>query len=158
MSYPVIFRKRLIPDECIELRDDVILEYTPGLIITSWNALKPKKDLHHGFSCYYPDRGYKVSRFCDKNDNLLYWYCDIVDYSYSDDKNSLTVTDLLVDVIIYPDGYVKVVDLDELAEASRLNLLSKADMEKTLVCLNSLLGESYHDRFSELTKPITRYI
>mgnify|MGYP003457314074 CR=1 FL=1 len=87
MSYPVIFRKRLIPDECIELRDDVILEYTPGLIITSWNALKPKKDLHHGFSCYYPDRGYKVSRFCDKNDNLLYWYCDIVDYSYSDDKN-----------------------------------------------------------------------
>ena len=68
------------------------------------------------------------------------------------------MTDLLVDVIIYPDGYVKVVDLDELAEASRLNLLSKADMEKTLVCLNSLLGEIYHDRFSELTKPITRYI
>ena len=35
---------------------------------------------------------------------------------------------------------------------------AKADMEKTLVCLNSLLGEIYHDRFSELTKPITRYI
>ena len=158
MSYPVIFRKRLIPDECIELRDDVILEYTPGLIITSWNALKPKKDLHHGFSCYYPDDGYKVSRFCDKDDNLLYWYCDIVDYSYSDDRSKLIVTDLLVDVIIYPNGLIKVVDLDELSEASRSDLLSRSDVEKTLDRLDSLLNKIYQGHFNELIHPLSKYI
>lgn len=158
MSYPIIFRKRLIPDECIELRDDVILEFTPSLIITSWNALKPKKDLHHGFSCYYPDDGYKISRFCDKNDDLLYWYCDIVDYSYSDDMSKLTVTDLLVDVIIYPDGLIKVVDLDELSEASRSDLLSRSDVEKTLDRLNSLLNKIYQGHFNELIHPLSKYI
>jgi predicted RNA-binding protein associated with RNAse of E/G family len=156
MSNPVIYRKRLIPAECIELHDDVIMKATPEYIVTSWNALKPKRDLDHGFSCYYLNRGYKISRFCDRDNSLLYWYCDIVSYSFSDDKDRLTVTDLLVDVIIYPDGFVKVVDLDELVTASRSGLLTGSQLETALICLHKLLTEIYAGNLSLLTDPISK--
>ena len=114
MTNPVLYRRRLIPDECIPLKDDLILECNEERIVTSWNAIRPKKDLHHGFSCYFLKEGFKVSKFYYEDGRLLYWYCDIVSYDYSSTDNRLMVTDLLADVIIYPDGFVKVVDLDEL--------------------------------------------
>ena len=112
-----IYRKRIIPDECILLKDDIILERTPDRIITKWNTLNPRRDFHHGYSCYYLNLGYKVSKFYREDDTLLYWYCDIVDYRYQEAENALIVTDLLADVVIYPDGYIKVLDVNELAIA-----------------------------------------
>ena len=48
---PNLYRKRIIPDECIPLVDDTILYFDDRVIVTAWNALHPKKDLHHGYSC-----------------------------------------------------------------------------------------------------------
>lgn len=155
MSNPVIYRKRLIPDECIELHDDVTLECTPRYIVTSWKALRQKRDLDHGYSCYYLDRGYKISKFCRSDNSLLYWYCDIVDYSYSGKSNHLTATDLLVDVIVYPDGFVKVVDIDELVTASQTDLITHEQLENALLRLHSLLKEIYAGNLNNLIKPIT---
>ena len=53
MTYPALYRRRLIPDECILLKDDIVLEWNEDRIVTSWKALHPKKDLHHGSSCYF---------------------------------------------------------------------------------------------------------
>ena len=36
-----IYRKRIIPDECILLKDDIILERTDDAIITKWNTSNP---------------------------------------------------------------------------------------------------------------------
>ena len=55
----------------------------------------------------------------------MYWYFDIVEYDYDKENNSLTSLDLLADVIVYPDGFVKVLDLDELAEALGKGTLSE---------------------------------
>lgn len=78
MANPIIYRKRLIPEECILLKDDTVLHRSPEIIVTKWNSLKPRKDLHHGCSCYYLQEGIKVSRFYKEDDTLLFWYCDIV--------------------------------------------------------------------------------
>ena len=117
MTNPILYRRRIIPEECILLKDDIIQSCDEERIVTTWNALHPKKDLHHGSSCYFLKEGFKVSKFCREDDSLLYWYCDIVDFNYDPVKNTMIVTDLLADVIIYPDGFVKVVDLDELVTA-----------------------------------------
>lgn len=114
---PNIYRKRMIPEECILLKDDILLEVTDDVIVTKWNTLKPKRELHHGYSCYFLKQGFKVSKFYRADNTLMYWYCDIVDYDYNEETNTLVAADLLADVIIYPDGFVKVVDLDELALA-----------------------------------------
>lgn len=43
MEYLKIYRKRMIPDECILLKDDIILEKTDDIIVTKWNTLKPRR-------------------------------------------------------------------------------------------------------------------
>ena len=123
MSNPTLYRKRLIPEECILLKDDRILHRDDQIIVTGWYTLKPRKDIHHGFSCYYLTDGFKISRFYKDNDSMAFWYCDIVDHTYDADTDTYVFTDLLVDVIVYTDGFVKVVDLDELAEALEKGLI-----------------------------------
>lgn len=154
---PVLYRRRLIPDECIPLKDDIILEYNEERIVTSWNAIHPKKDLHHGYSCYFLKEGFKVSKFFYEDGRLLYWYCDIVTYDYFPSDNEMIVTDLLADVIIYPDGFVKVVDLDELVLALESRSISLDTLKSCLLKLDKLLNIIYSGNFSSLTAFIEKY-
>ena len=153
-----IYRKRMIPDECILLKDDVILEVTDDIIVTSWKTLKPRRDFHHGYSCYYLKLGYKISKFYREDNTLLYWYCDIVNYDYKEEDNSLIVTDLLADVVIYPDGYIKVLDIDELAIALEKKLCSHAIVTQALRKLDGLLNIIYDDKFETLSAKIEKWI
>ena len=157
MSYPQLYRKRLIPAECIPLKDDIILHMDEDVIVTSWNTIRPKKDLHHGSSVYYLKEGWKVSRFQRKDDSLMYTYCDIVSFTPDEKENTLLVTDLLADVIIYPDGFVKVVDLDELAEAVREGLMTGEELNTCLVNLNTLLEKIYKGELDQLASPLDRF-
>jgi hypothetical protein len=157
MTDPILYRKRLIPEECVLLKDDMVLHRDDKLIVTAWKTLKPRKDLHHGSSCYYLDEGIKVSRFCREDDSLLYWYCDIVDYDYDERTDTYVVTDLLADVIVYPDGFVKVVDLDELVTARESSLLGEQMLDKSLLRLNHLLETIYAGKFETLLAPLTMY-
>ena len=147
MANPTLFRRRIIPDECIELKDDVIVSCNDERIVTTWKSLHPKPKLHHGASVYFLKEGFKVSKFYKENGELLYWYCDIVDYVFSEDKKTLTVVDLLSDVIIYPNGDVHVVDLDELALACDQNLITVEQLKCSLKRLDFLLKEIYSGRF-----------
>lgn len=154
MANLTLYRKRLMPDECIPLKDDIILTCNDEIILTKWNALKPKIDLHHGFSCYFIKQGFKVSKFYRADGSLLYWYCDIVEYLYDSSANSLISLDLLADVVIYPDGFVKVMDLDELVTTLENGKLSDALLKKCLLRLNNLLQIIYSGNFFELQKYI----
>ncbi|GFI02366.1 MAG: DUF402 domain-containing protein [Lachnospiraceae bacterium] len=154
MANPILYRRRIIPEECVLLKDDIILSCDEEHIVTSWHALHPKKDLHHGSSCYFLKEGFKVSKFCRENGSLLYWYCDIVDYDFHPYDNHLIVTDLLADVIIYPDGFVKVVDLDELVTALDARSIDINTLKSSLVRLDKLLKIIYSGKFDSLQKYI----
>lgn len=154
---PVLFRKRLIPKECIQLKDDVILLQNDSVIITSWKALKPRKHLHHGFSIYYLKEGYKVSRFYREDHSLMYHYCDIVQYEYKEDLNHLIITDLLADVVISPTGQIKVIDLDEFVTALEEDSLSIDQLKTALLSLDRLLKLLYENGLTALTEPLLSY-
>ncbi|MCX4307546.1 MAG: DUF402 domain-containing protein [Acetatifactor sp.] len=157
MADPILYRKRLIPEECILLKNDRLLHRDDRILVTAWNTIKPRKDIHHGCSCYYLQEGFKVSRFYNEKNSLLYWYCDIVDYEYREKEDTYIVTDLLADVIVYPDGFVKVVDIDELATAKEAGLLSDDMLKKALLTLNHLLQIIYDGGFESLQKPLETY-
>ncbi|NLL80590.1 MAG: DUF402 domain-containing protein [Clostridiales bacterium] len=157
MAQPVLYRKRIIPEECILLKDDKILRYDNDILVTKWNTLKPKKDLHHGFSCYYLKEGYKVSKFYREDNSLLYYYCDIISPEYDPEKNTLVVTDLLADVIVYPDGFVKVVDLDEMVPALESGALSDVMLKQALLSCNALLSLIYDAKLYKLLAPIAEF-
>ena len=150
MTVSKLYRRRLIPSECILLKDDIILEQNDEFIITKWNTIHPKPDFSHGCSCYFLREGIKVSKIYREDGSLVYWYCDIVDFSFEESTETLTVTDLLADVILYPEGRMEVVDLDELAEAMERELITKEQMTTFLRNLNHLLSMIYRDKFDRL--------
>ena len=61
-----------------------------------------------------------------------------------------------MDVIVYPDGFVRVVDLDELAEALEKGLITQAQMSACLRQLNNLITIIYRDKFDRLQNPLDR--
>ena len=149
-----LYRRRIIPEECVYLKDDILLYHDNEVIITKWNTLHPKKTLHHGYSCYFLERGFKVSKFYDHENQLISWYCDIIMHTFDADTNTYVFTDLLADVIIYPDGFVRVVDLDELADAQRDHLITPEEMQLALRHLDKLLSLIYKGAWPRLQKYI----
>ena len=132
------------------LKDDTVEFSSDDLLITSWKTLNPKTEFSHGCSCYFYKEGFKISKFYKPDGQLLYYYCDIVEFDYNEKEQALTVTDLLADVIIYPSGIHHVVDLDELADAQEHVLISSAQLNRSLRQLDKLLNIIQKGEFSRL--------
>ena len=151
---PVLYRKRLIPSECIRLDSDEILLRSDSLLVTRWKTIRPKKELSCGSSCYLLDKGWKVSRFLNHSGELICWYCDIIDYTWDARTDTYVFTDLLADVLVYPSGEIRVADLDEVAQALEEGLLTQEQACLCLRRLDALLQEVYAGR---LLPPLEGY-
>ena len=57
-------------------------------------------------------------------------------------------------MIIFPDGHMKVVDLDEMADALDEGLITPAMLSEALRRLNELLTVIYRDKFEKLQSPL----
>jgi len=146
-----LYRRRFIPNETIELKNDQIIRADDSIIVTKWNTIKPKPDFSHGVSCYFLSLGWKISRFLNDSGECVYTYCDIIDSIRDIEKNSILINDLLVDIIVYGSGIVKVVDLGEVAEALESGLINAEMAAKALKRTDELLGVIYGGRLSEYT-------
>ena len=152
MSRPVLYRRRFIPNEKVELKDDEILELTDERILTRWNTLKPRSDFVRGYSVYFLNEGVKVSRYINAGGSCVRLYCDIMECERDEASDAYIFNDLLIDIVVGPDGAVKVTDLDELAEALDMELITAEQAKRALVRADWLLRRIYEGRFSELTR------
>mgnify|MGYP003302654019 CR=1 FL=1 len=157
MSKLKLYRQRFIPQEKILLKDDIIVSHTEDILITSWKTLNPKTSFSHGSSCYFLKEGIKVSKFYQAVDTLLYYYCDIIEPQYDDADDSLTIVDLLADVIVYPDSTFHVMDLDELAQAQEQGLIDVSQMRSSLYKLNKLLTAIQGGHFNDFIAPLEQH-
>lgn len=149
-----LYRKRLIPMECIHLKDDEIISINDSHIITRWSTLHPKPEFSHGISYYCLKEGWKISLFYKSDNSVAYTYCDIIDTDYNKDTDTYIFTDLLADVIIDNDGAVRVVDLDELADACSQGIISNEMLVTALHRLNNLLAIIYNGEFDTYVNKI----
>ena len=76
----------------------------------------------------------KLVSFLIQSGEFIYWYCDIIDYEYDEEKDAHTFIDLLVDVKVV-DNKIEVLDLNELKEALDKGLI---DNERFLRAINKL--------------------
>ncbi len=152
MEGPKLYRKRFIPEETTFLRNDIVLYRDEEVILTKWNVLRPRKDFAKGVSCYFLKKGYKISKFLNEKDELVYYYCDIIETSYEEKTDSYLFTDLLADVIIYENGFMKVVDLGEIAVALDKGLISQELVKKALLRLDELLNIIYTEGHQSLVQ------
>ncbi len=152
MGKPRLYRKRFFPMETIELKDDMILYQDDAMLVTKWKVFRTKEQFSQGISCYFLEKGYKVSKFMNDVGELVYYYCDIIDTMYDPEENRYVFTDLLVDVIVEPTGFVKVVDLAELADVLEEGVITEDIVKKALRQLEALLHIIYSGNFAALTK------
>lgn len=152
MEKPLLYRKRYIPLEIKSLNDDEILLVTDDVIVTKWNTFKPKKEFSKGVSYTFLNEGYKISKFMKDNGETVYYYCDIINSEYQKEKNTWIFTDLLVDVKIYPSGFVEVVDVGEVAEALDSGLINEDTVKELLVKLDKLLEIVYSGKWKDMTR------
>ncbi len=146
-----IYRKRIIPNEKILLKNDNILLMNEDIIVTKWKTLKDRGDFNNGCSCYFLKKNFKISKFM-QNDQLVYWYCDIVNWTYDEKENAYTFTDMLIDVVIYENGFVKVYDLAELALAIETGAINSSYTQQALKTADELLNIIYSGGFDDLKK------
>lgn len=147
---PELYRRRYVPNELIHLKDDTILKQTKGQIITKWDTLKPRADISRGLSAYFMEDGYKVSKVYNRQNELVYWYCDIIDTEYSEEDNTYIFHDLLIDVLLKPDGSIQIVDLDELGDLLESGKIAPALAAKALRTVDKLLRIMYSGDFYRL--------
>ena len=98
---------------------------------------------------------FRSSKFIDDNENILYWYCDIIDWEYSEKDNSYVFNDLLIDVIVYENGFVKVVDIGEISTALEKGLIDVELAKKALNTADDLLNDIYSGKFDLYKKYIS---
>ena len=137
-----------MPDELLWLENDKIIASHADKIITKWKSLKPRPDFSHGISCYFLHKNYKISKFFSHDNNLLYYYCDIVRHIATPD--SYIFCDLLVDILVYPDDTVRILDLDELTFAYENNLITRDELLVALSTLDELLKVIYSGEFAAI--------
>jgi predicted RNA-binding protein associated with RNAse of E/G family len=122
---PKMWRKRYIPDEIIDISKDNVVFRDNNLIITKWDVLHPREDFQRGVSYIMLDRGIKISRFLKADGKFVKYYCDIIEVEFHKENDEYIFKDLLVDVEIYADNQVRVLDMDELIEAETQGLITK---------------------------------
>lgn len=141
----------------IELKDDKIIFRDENYVITQWNTIHPKSEFSHGISIYCIHEGWKISQFFDTNNNQIYIYCDIIDTFYDDTCDTYIFTDLLADVIVENSGFVRVVDLDELADAYKQGSITNDMLISALHKLNALLELIYSNHINIFTDRLNQY-
>lgn len=147
MKKPSIFRTRYIPFETVDISSDEMLFRDHEILITRWNAIKPRADISGGISYTFLNEGIKISRFYDASKKFAYWYCDIIDVKYDSSIDEYTFIDLLLDVKLMPNGTMKVLDADELAIALEQGLITQEQACRALKKMDSILQNIYKNSF-----------
>lgn len=147
-----LVRTRHIPKERMELKKDKILYMDEEVIITQWDVINPRDDISKGLSVYFIQKGYKISKMFDKEGNLVHWYCDIVKAHIDGDVYEFE--DLLLDVVVKPDGTYCVLDAEEFAQAIEEDMISKETACQALRSFNELVCTISCGNFCEITKKL----
>lgn len=156
-----LYRKRHIPEECVLLKDDRILLLNDSCLVTSWDVLKPRTDFASGISLFDFKKHWKITRVAKADGSLYHWYCDIMKMHITHDTEQNAVTylmeDLLIDIVLEPDGSVHVLDLDEAAEAYEKGLISGEDLSLALRAADQLLRVIRNGEFVQYQKLVEQY-
>jgi len=88
---------------------------------------------------YWLDRWYNVFEFEEPAGGLRNFYCNIsMPPTFGNDL--LEYTDLEIDVVVWPDGQIEILDRDEFEVVCSVNRFSKEIMEKVESTLDELLS------------------
>jgi predicted RNA-binding protein associated with RNAse of E/G family len=95
---------------------------------------------------YFVKEGYTISKVFTKEGDFQYYYCDLMEMQQTGNLRYVMV-DLLIDLIIYPDGQYHLVDLDEFADSVEKGEITKRQQIYTIRTLDRMISSQTEDRF-----------
>ncbi len=156
-----LYRVRHIPEEKILLSDDEILYLDEASLITRWRTLKPRNDFASGISFFDFKKHWKITRVARADGSLFHWYCDIMNMYIDKDTQTNTVSytmeDLLIDITVEADGTVRILDLEEAAEAFEKGLITGKQLVLALRTADELLKLIEGGGFAAYQKTLENY-
>ncbi len=176
-----LFRRRFIPDELVFLHDDEILSVTEDKIVTRWQSLNPRNDFAFGESTYYRKKGLKVTRVMDKDKNFLHWYIDVVrecgaealqvgesarlnsaaaDYLAAEknpDNQVIVYEDLLLDLVVLPNGLIEIRDMDEIMDVYEQGVISEEILRQSMNTCYSY-AQTLYSRYGKIPFDSPEYV
>lgn len=100
-----------------------------------------------------------VSAMCDGKGGIYHWYIDIIDGLHTEPDGVGLFDDLYLDLEVYSDGSVRILDRDELDEALEDGDITEEQHKKALAALERTLGEtSDFDAFTAKCKNLYNII
>lgn len=94
---------------------------------------------------------YVITAMISCQNKIELWYVDMIGGYGLDSDNILYIDDLYLDLIVYPDGTIKVDDMDELVEAYENNVITTTLYQLALDTSEKIQSGILSD-ISELTK------
>lgn len=87
---------------------------------------------------YMVDKGYTLSKVFNKSGQFLYYYCDIMEMRKIG-KRRYVMIDLILDLIVHPNGHYELLDIDEFAIAVEKRELSRKKQVYALRVLHEMI-------------------
>jgi hypothetical protein len=87
---------------------------------------------------YFVRKGYTISKVFHRNGEFMYYYCDVMDMRQVG-RMRYVMVDLLLDMIVYPDGRYHVIDIDEFATAIEKGQLKRRQQVHALRTLDKMI-------------------
>lgn len=87
---------------------------------------------------YFVRKGYTISKVFHRSGEFMYYYCDVMDMRQVS-RTRYVMVDLLLDMIVYPDGRYHVIDIDEFATAIEKGQLKRRQQVHALRTLDKMI-------------------
>lgn len=98
-----------------------------------WLSILPRDDF------------YCITAMMNANDDILVWYIDLIADQGIDADGIPYFDDLYLDLVVYPDGTIKVDDMDELEDALSQKDITKEQFELAIGTSSKLKNELLRD-------------
>jgi uncharacterized protein len=95
---------------------------------------------------YFVRKGYTISKVFNRSGEFLYYYCDIMEMRQTG-RLRYVMVDLLLDMIIYPDGRYHLLDIDEFATAIEKGQLKRRQQVHALRTLDKMIRKQTERTF-----------
>jgi predicted RNA-binding protein associated with RNAse of E/G family len=127
------------------------------LIVSSRRWVGGKVIANNGYSAIwfvYKDKWYDIGKFYDRDWNWVGYYCDIIKpvvKLLQTQSRTITLTDLYLDLWIWPDGRLAILDEDELRRSLEERYISTSLAERARTEIAVLIKAVQSGKFSPVS-------
>lgn len=135
MKIQKLLKHKLVPPSSEDISGDEVLYFDLDFLVTRWKPAKSNMNIGAAVSLLCVKSGVQISKKYNREGKFVYYYCDMVKTHWDPETETFEVTDLIADLIVFPDSELRLIDLEEFQEAYQSKVIDTEEFEFTKKCL-----------------------